>query len=231
MKKIHAPSLRAAFRASIPVMAGYVVLGIAFGILLQSKGYSFLWAILMGITIYGGSLQFVSVNLLASGASLISTALISLMVQARHLFYGVSMLTKYKGMGKAKPYLIFSLTDETFALVVQPLPEGVRPKQYYFFVSLLDQCYWVLGSALGGIIGAAITFNTAGIDFAMTALFVTIFTDQWLKTKAHFPALWGLGASLVSLLIFGDDFLIPAMLLIALGLSVYGSRRGWEDTV
>ncbi len=209
------------FLASLPVMAGYVVLGTGFGILLYDRGYSFGWAILMSLTIYAGSMQYVGIDLLAGGASLISTALMTLMVNARHLFYGISMVEEYRDMGKRRPYVIFGLTDETYSLVCgkPELPENVSRKDYYFFVTLFDQCYWVFGSFLGGFLGSALNFNTAGIDFAMTALFVIIFVDQWEKTRQHIPALLGLAVSFLCLLIFGtDNFLIPSMALITAGL-------------
>ena len=209
-----------AFLASLPVMAGYIVLGFGFGILLASKGYSFWWAVLMSLTIYAGSMQYVGVELLAGGASLISAAMVTLLVNARHLFYGISMINEYKDTGSAKPYLIFSLTDETFSLVCdRELPDGVNRKKYFLTVSLLNQCYWVLGSFLGGFLGNVITFNTTGIDFSMTALFVVVFIEQWDQTKEHIPALLGLVCSLICLLIFGpDQFLIPTMICIPAGL-------------
>ncbi|MDY3918938.1 MAG: AzlC family ABC transporter permease [Candidatus Limivivens sp.] len=208
------------FFATLPVMAGYLVLGIGFGILLNDKGYSFWWAIFMSVGIYAGSMQYVGVDLLAGGASLISAALMTLMVNARHLFYGISMVEKYRDIGPAKPYLIYALTDETYSLVCDPkLPEGVNRKAYLTLVSLLDQSYWVLGSFLGGLLGSALTFNSEGIDFAMTALFVVIFVEQWENTKQHIPALLGLGVSLVCLVAFGSSgFLIPAMAGITAGL-------------
>ncbi len=213
-------TIRYSFLASLPVMAGYVVLGIGFGLLMYDKGYSFWWSILMSLTIFGGSMQYVGVGLLSGGASLVATAITTLMVQARHLFYGVSMLEKYRDVGKAKPYLIFALTDETYSLVCSPnLPQGVDEKKYDLFVSLFDQIYWVVGSFLGGLIGSAITFNTTGIDFSMTALFVVVFVEQWESTRQHLPALLGLGCSVVCLLIFGaSNFLIPTMICVTLGL-------------
>lgn len=219
-------TIKQAFLASIPVMAGYLVLGIAFGILLEDKGYHFGWAILMSVLIYAGSMQFVTVNLLSGGASLISAAIMTFLVNARHIFYGISMLSKYKDMGKAKGYLIFSLTDETFALVCNGAPKDCDPKKYYVCVSFFDQCYWVIGSAVGALIGSAITFNTAGIDFAMTALFVTIFTEQLLTAKDRFPAVAGVACSVVCLLVFGaESFLIPSMVAITVVLLVYGALR------
>lgn len=221
---------KAAFVASIPVMTGYLVMGIAFGILLADKGYGWWWAAVMGLTIYGGSMQFVAVNLLSSGATLISTAIVSLLVQARHLFYGVSMLERYRGMGKVKPYLIFGMTDETYALACNGAPEGVDARLYYFLITLFDQIYWITGDAIGGLIGSAIKFDTTGMDFAMTALFIVIFTDQALSTHDHVPAIIGVVSTLICLLIFGtENFLIPSMLFITallLGLGALRKRKG-----
>lgn len=213
-------TLKYSFLASVPVMAGYIVLGTGFGILLADKGYSFWWAILMSLTIYAGSMQYVGVELLGSGATLISTALMTLMVNARHLFYGISMLEKYKNTGFMKPYLVFALTDETYSLVCEArLPEGVDRKWYYFLVSAMNQCYWVFGSFLGAFLGNSLSFNSKGIDFSMTALFVVIFVEQWEKTRNHIPALLGAGMSVLCLLVFGaDNFLIPAMIGITAGL-------------
>lgn len=211
-------TLKTAFFKSLPIMAGYIVLGTGFGILLTSKGYARWWALLMSLTIYAGSMQYVAIDLLTAGASLISTALMTLMVNARHLFYGVSMLSRYRDTGKAKPYLIFALTDETYSLVCSDelIPSGVDKKRYFLFVSLLNQFYWVFGSVIGGLLGSFLTFNTNGIDFAMTALFVVIFTEQWEKNKNHIPALIGVISSVLCLILFGAQrFLIPAMLLIS----------------
>lgn len=214
--------IKTAFIKSLPVMAGYVVLAIGFGILMKEAGYGLFWSFLMSFTIYAGSMQFVAVSLLSSGASLISAALTTLMVNARHLFYGVSMIDKYKNAGKKKPYLIFALTDETYSLLCgEDYPEGEDRHWYSFFVSLFNQCYWVIGSILGSILGSLITFNTAGIDFSMTALFVTVFTEQWLTAKNHMPAITGLLCTIVCLLIFGpDSFLIPTMISIIIVLSL-----------
>lgn len=214
--------MKKAFVDTIPVMTGYIVLGIGFGIVLETKGFGVGWAFAMSFFIYAGSLQFVAIDLLTGGAGLLTTALTSLMVNARHLFYGISMIDRYKGAGAKKPYMIFALTDETYSLVCQdPLEEDMRGKhRYYFLVSLFDQCYWVAGSLIGSVLGAVIPFNTEGIDFALTALFVTVFTEQWLSTKNHGPALVGVGASVICLLIFGaGNFLIPAMVLITAALT------------
>ena len=224
-------SAKQAFLASLPVMAGYVVLGTGFGILLSSKGYGPLWSLSMSLFIYAGSMQYLAVDLLAGGAGLITAALTALLVNARHLFYGISMIGKYRDTGKYKPYLIFALTDETYSLNCGALPEGVtEPAFYYFLVSLFNQCYWVLGSMLGSVLGYVIPFNTEGIDFALTALFVTVFVEQWLATRDHIPALIGVVASVVCLMLFGaDGFLIPAMGLITLALALYGKKGGGKN--
>ena len=219
---------KTAFLTSLPVMAGYVVLGTGFGILLSSKGYGPLWSLAMSLLIYAGSMQYLAVDLLTGGATLIATALTTLMVNARHLFYGISMIGKYRDTGAFKPYLIFALTDETYSLNCGTLPEGItEPSAYYFLVSLFNHCYWVAGSLLGGVLGYVIPFNTEGIDFALTALFVTVFVEQWLSTGDHIPALIGLLSSVVCLILFGaDGFLIPAMVLITCLLTLYGKKGG-----
>ena len=229
-KRHNRQQLKTIIISTIPVMTGYIVLGTAFGILLADKGYSVWWALLMSTTIFAGSMQFVSVDLLSGGATLVSAAIMTLLVNARHLVYGISMLNKYRSIGKAKPYLIFSLTDETYALLCGGIPEGVDEKRYYLLVSALDQFYWIAGSVLGALIGGALTMDTTGIDFAMTALFVVIFVEQWLTEKDHYPALLGLGISLFCLVIWGAErFLIPAMVLIVLVLSVRELIRNMRE--
>ena len=223
-------TFRKAFVATLPVMAGYMVLGIAFGILLREKGFGLPWAFAMSFFIFAGSLQFVAVNLLATGAALISTALMTLLVNARHLLYGISMLDRYRGIGKAKPYLIFALTDETYALVCNGAPEGTDEKAYYLLVTAMDHCWWVTGSVLGSLIGSVLTINTKGIDFAMTAFFVTIFTEQLITIPDRIPAAIGVGASVLCLVIFGPSgFLIPAMVLISALLFAYSLKAGKGD--
>ena len=213
-------TIKFSFLRSLPVMAGYLVLGSGFGILMADKGYSFWWPALMSFVVYAGSLQFVAVNLLASMASPVSTALMSIMVNARHLFYGISMLDKYKAMEKGRIYSIFALTDETYSLVCSvQIPEGVNEHGYYFLISLMNQCYWVAGSLIGGLLGNLMSFNTDGIDFAMTALFVVMFVEQWENGKNHLPAISGVVITVCCLLVFGTDyFLIPSMILIATAL-------------
>lgn len=214
--------IKEALLKTIPVMAGYLALGFGFGILLQKSGYGILWALAMSLFIYAGSMQYVAVGLMTGGASLLSVAFTTLMVNTRHLFYGISMVDRYKGAGKRKPYLMFALTDETYSLVCNgEYPEGVNPYRYYFLVSLFNQIYWVLGSALGSFAGSALPFNTTGIEFAMTALFVTVFVEQWMTAENHFAAVTGVLASIVCLLVFGPNrFLIPAMAVITVILSL-----------
>lgn len=211
-----------AFRQSLPVMAGYLVLGMGFGVLLETKGYGVFWALAMSLFIYAGSMQYVAIDLLTGGASLISAAIMTLMVNARHLFYGISMIERYRDTGAAKPYLIFSLTDETYSLVCSGnVPRGVDQKKYYLLVSFFNQCYWVAGSVAGSLVGSLLTFNTEGIEFAMTALFLVVFTEQWKSTKNHISAVTGVAASVVCLVIFGPDrFVIPAMAAITVLLTL-----------
>lgn len=221
-------TLPAAFSSTLPVMAGYLILGFGFGIIMKANGFSTLLATAMSVFIYAGSMQYVAIGLMTGGASLVTTALTTLTVNIRHLFYGVSMLEKYRNAGRAKPYLIFALTDETYSLVCGELP-NIPPEErtkYQLLVSLLNHLYWIAGSVAGALTGSLIQFNSQGIDFALTALFLTVFTDQWLNTKKHAPALIGLGASVLSLLVFGSErFLIPAMLIIALALCLYKEDR------
>ena len=229
MKTVSRDTVKKAFTATIPVMTGYVVLAIGFGILLKTKGYGVGWAIAMSVFIYAGSMQYLAIDLLSGGAALITTAITTLMVNARHLFYGISMVERYKDTGKKKPYLIFALTDETYSLVCsEESVKGVKePKEYYLLVSLFNQAYWVIGSIIGSLLGNIIPFNVEGIDFALTALFVTIFVEQWLTMKNHKPALIGVIASVACLLIFGpDSFLIPAMIIIVTLLIALRSLKG-----
>jgi 4-azaleucine resistance transporter AzlC len=216
-------ALKAAFPHTIPVMTGYLFLGAAFGILLNSKGYHFGWAILMSFFIYAGSMQFIAVNLLTVAFNPINAFLITLIVNARHLFYGVSMLKNFKGIGSLKPYLIAGLTDETYSILcsTEP-PDGIDKTWFMFFITLLNQMYWVIASAAGGLIGSLFTFDTMGIDFVMTALFVVIFINQWKSEKKHIPAITGVAVSVICLLIFGpENFIIPSMALIVLALTVF----------
>ncbi len=209
-------ALKAAFPHTIPVLTGFLFLGFAFGILMNSKGYSVGWSVLMSLAIYAGSMQFVAVSLLGSAFNPLNAFIMTLIINARHLFYGVAMIQKFGLVGKIKPYLIFGLVDETFSILcsTEPPPE-VDQGWFMFFVTLLHHIYWVTGSALGGILGTVVSFNTKGIDFVMTALFVVIFINQWKTQEEHSPALIGIAASILSLLCFGPaNFIIPAMILI-----------------
>lgn len=219
------PALAAAFPHTVPVMAGYVFMGLAFGILLQGAGYGAGWAALMSLVIFAGSMQFVAVNLLVLPFSPLNALLITLMVNARHLFYGFSMLEKFKDMGRVKPYLIFGLTDETFSLLwsVAPPPK-VNPRLFRFFVTLLDQLYWVTGGVLGALVGGGLPFDTRGIEFAMTALFVSICTEQLRDRSKRPPALIGLAGSALCLALLGSQrFMLPTMLLLIL---IFTALRG-----
>ncbi len=218
--------LKTVLLKTLPVMAGYIVLGTGFGILLKLNGYGLLWAIAMSVFIFAGSMQYVGISLIAGGASLISIALTTLMVNARHLFYGISMIGRYKGAGLKKLYLMHALTDETYSLVCTgDVPEGADPHLYYFLVSLFDQCYWVAGSAIGSLIGSVLPFDAAGIEFSMTALFVTVFVEQWLTTGEHRPALIGIVGTVLCLVVFGRErFLIPAMIVITILLTAMGRQ-------
>lgn len=218
--------IKRAFIDSLPVLSGYMVIGIGFGIVLEKEGYGFIWALLMSSLIYAGSMQYAGVELIASAASLPAVAITTLLVNARHLFYGISMIDKYKGAGSKKPYMIFALTDETYSLVCDLKYENEKDRHLYcFVVSLFNQCYWVAGSLLGSLIGLAIPFDTRGVEFSMTALFVTVFVEQWINAKNHVPAIVGLIASVLCLIIFGrDGFLIPSMVVMLLLLTIMKGR-------
>ncbi len=233
MKKELKSVVRQAFYRSLPVMAGYMILGAGFGILLRDAGYGVLWAFLMSAFIYAGAMQFVGIGLITGGASVLTTLLTTFMVNARHLFYSISMIGRYRDAGKFKPYMIFALTDETYTLLVED-KQGEDPENgnlYRFLVSLFDQSYWVLGSVLGSLLGTVLPFSTEGIEFSMTALFIASFTEQWVSGKDRLPAITGLFCSALCLLVFGPDgFLIPDMILITAVLTLLRGRlsRGEE---
>lgn len=232
-------SLAAAFPVTVPVLMGYLAIGMAFGFMLQAIGYNFIWAFFMSLTVYAGSGQYLGVSLLSSAAALSTVAVMTLLINFRHLVYGLSMLEKFRGMGLRKFYMIFSLTDETYALLssVQP-PVGVDPRNFYFSIALLDQSYWILGSVIGAVAGALLPIDTTGIDFAMTALFVVIAVDQWSAYKRHLPALLGAGVTLLSLFLVGaENMLLPALgvivlvlLLLRQRLDERGTAAGEEET-
>lgn len=232
-------AFRAALPCTLPVLMGYVFLGIAFGVLLAGKGFSPLWALLMSVFIYAGSMQFVAIGIIGAPFAPLSAFFMTIMVNARHLFYGLSMLEPFRDMGKLKPYMIFSLTDETYSLLCGiKAPEGVDQKWFLFFISLLDQLYWITGSCIGAVAGNLIPFDSTGIDFAMTALFLVIFVEQWETATAqckkqsvitparylaaHLPALLGIVITLACLLLFGaDNFLLFAMAGILAALLLF----------
>ncbi|MBT9685882.1 AzlC family ABC transporter permease [Pseudoflavonifractor sp. MCC625] len=225
-------SLAAAFPVTVPVLMGYLAIGMAFGFMLQAIGYNFIWAFFMSLTIYAGSGQYLGVSLLSSAAALSTVAVMTLLINFRHLVYGLSMLEKFRGMGLRKFYMIFSLTDETYALLssVQP-PVGVDPRNFYFSIALLDQSYWILGSVIGAVAGALLPIDTTGIDFAMTALFVVIAVDQWSAYKRHLPALLGAGVTLLSLFLVGaENMLLPALGVIVLVLLLLRQRLDERGT-
>ena len=213
-------AFRAALPYSLPICIGFLFIAMSYGFLMRSRGFSVFYPMAMSAFIFAGSMEFVAVELLLSAYAPLHAFLLTLMVNARHLFYGISMLEKYKGMGWKKPYLIYAMCDETFSVnYTAEIPEGADRGWFYFFVSLLDEFYWFLGATLGGILGGLLRFNTEGLDFVMTAMFVVIFMDQWLKEKHHFSAWIGLIARVACLLIFGaDNFLIPTMNCILIAL-------------
>lgn len=213
-------AFRKAFPYTIPVLTGYLFIGIAFGVMFAEKGYSFLWAMLMSLMVYAGSGQYLAVNFFVPGVSFLNVIAMTLMVNIRHIFYGISLLERFHQMGKKRWYMIFGLTDETYSLLcTTKVPKGVEEEKFLFAISLMNQSYWIIGSAIGGIAGALIPFNSEGIEFAMTALFVVIFVEQWMEAKNRIPELLGVAAAFVCLQIFGvDGFVLPSMILITLVL-------------
>lgn len=224
-------ALKAAFTYTIPVLTGYLFLGAGYGILMNTKGYGIGWTLLISTFVFAGSMQFVGVTLLTSLFNPLYTLLLTLMVNARHLFYGISMLDRFKGAGHLKPYLILGLTDETFSILsTTETPEGINKHWLQFFVTLLNHSYWVVGSAIGSLIGYIVNFNTKGLDFVLTALFVVIFINQWRESKHHTPAVVGVFATILCLLLFGQsNFMIPAMIVILAILTIF--RRQIEKGV
>lgn len=222
-------ALASAFPHTLPILAGFCFLGMTYGIYMNVSGFSFWYPMLMSLTIFAGSAEFVAVNLLLGAFDPLQALAVTLMLNARHLFYGLSMLDRYRGTGWKKPYLIFGLCDETFSVnYTAQIPPDVDKGWFMFFVTLLDHLYWVAGATLGGVFGSLLTFNTEGLSFVMTAMFVVIFLDQWRKDRRHTPALLGLGISVVCLLAFGaEGFLVPAMLAILAALTAL--RRPLEQ--
>lgn len=213
---------KAAFKESIPVMMGYIFLGFAFGVLLVSNQYPIYYGFIMSVCIYAGSMQFVAISLLNAGESIVNVIIMTCMINARHIFYGLSMLEKFTKCEEFKPYMIFSLTDETYSLLVKDTcPKDCNQKHYMFLLSLFNQIYWISGTLLGGILGSTISFNAAGLDFSMTALFVVIVVEQYRHNKIHMPTYIGFIVSVLCLYVFGaDHFIIPSMIGILLCLLV-----------
>lgn len=224
-------ALKAAFPCTIPIMTGFIFLGAAYGIYMNASGFSFVYPLFMSMLIYGGSLEFVAVEMLLSPFAPLQVFIMALLIQARHLFYGISMLDKFRGTGWKKFYLIYGMCDETFSVnYTADIPEDVDRGWFMFFVTLLNQFYWVASATTGGIIGSLLKINTDGISFVMTAMFVVIFMDQWLKEDQHLSSLIGLGVSLICLLIFGvDSFMIPTMITIVVLLTVLRHRLEKEE--
>lgn len=212
-------AFRAAFPSTIPILAGFLFLGMAYGIYMNALGFEPIYAMIMSLIIFAGSMEFVAANLLLVAFNPLNALFLTLMLNARHLFYGISMLDKFKGTGKKKYYLIFGMCDESFAINSSAkIPAHVDKGWYMFFVTLLNHSYWVVGATVGSLFGSVIKFNTEGLEFVMTALFVVIFLEQWMKEDKHHSSLIGLGVSTLCLIIFGgENFIIPAMLLM-LGL-------------
>ena len=225
MRRITRTDVMAAFQTSLPIMVTFVVLGIGYGLLMQKNGFGPIWSLASGIIIFSGTVQFVSVTMLGGG-SVIMAAVTALMVAARHIFFSISMIGRYRSEGKRKWYLFYALCDETYAMLSRDdEPEGVNISAYRLLVTLFDQSAWVLGSFLGGWAGTMLNFDSTGIDFAMTALFTTVFLEQWISAKSHIPAVLGVAATLICRIVFGRDlFLIPAMVIIIAALTVMRGR-------
>ena len=215
-------AFKTALPYTLPICAGFSFLGLAYGIYMNSMGFSFVYPMVMSLTIFAGSMEFVAASLMLTSFDPLNAFVLALMVNARHLFYGVSMIDKFRGTGKKKFYLIYGMCDESFSIncTAEP-PEGVDRGWFMFFVTLLNHVYWFLGATVGGLLGGLISFSTEGIEFVLVALFVVIFLDQWLKSKRHTPALIGLAASVACLIVFGaTQFILPAMALILIVLTL-----------
>lgn len=220
-------AFRAAFPLTLPICVGFLFLGMSYGFLMKSSGFATIWTAAMSLFIFAGSMEFIAMNLLIASFNPIYSFLLTLMVNARHLFYGISMLERYRGMGWKKPYLVFGLCDETFSInCTAKVPDGVDRGTFYLIVTMLNQCYWVTGAITGSLLGNILTFNTEGLDFVMTALFTVMLVNQWEEKKDHRPAIAGIAASLLCLLVFGSDiFLIPAMAAIVLIFALMAKRE------
>lgn len=219
-------ALKAAFPFTLPILTGFIFLGFAYGIYMNVNGFSFIYPMLTSLLVYGGSLEFVIVEMLPSPFAPLQTFIIALLLQARHIFYGISMLERYKGLGWKKFYLIFAMCDETFSVNYSAkIPEDIDKGWFMFFVTLLDQFYWCASATLGGLVGSILPFDTTGISFVMTAMFVVIFIEQWLKEDNHISSLIGILDALSCLLIFGpNSFMLPTMIVIILSLILFRKK-------
>ncbi len=226
-------AFKKAFPYTIPVLTGYLFIGTAFGVMYAEKGYSFLWAILMSIMVYAGSGQYLAVNFFTPGISFVQVIFLTFMVNVRHIFYGISLLERFNKIGKSRWYMIFALTDETYSLLcTTKTPKGVDEAKFLFAISVLDHSYWVIGSAIGAIAGTLLPINSEGIEFAMTALFVVIFIEQWMKKKNRIPEIIGVVTAIGGLLLFGaDNFVLPTMLAIVALLFVGRKKLDKEGAV
>lgn len=224
--KIKIDALKAAFPHTLPVLAGFLFLGVAYGILMKSIGYGAGWTFLVSFLVFAGSMQYVAITLLTSAFNPLYALFITLMVNARHIFYGLSMLEKLKKAGRLKPYLIFAMCDETFSILCSAKPEkDVDHNWFMFFIAFLNRWYWIIGSVIGALLGEYIKFSTRGLDFALTALFVVIFINQWREQKNHYPAIIGVISTIICLGIFGrSNFVIPSMVLILTIFALSGEK-------
>lgn len=227
----HLKAIKAAFPQTIPIFAGFSFIGIAYGIYMHSLGFPPIYAMLMSLLIFAGSMEFVAGSLLLVPFNPLSVFVLTLMLNSRHLFYGISMLDRFKGTGKYKPYLIFGMCDETFVINnMANVPKNVDKTLFMFYVTLLNQFYWFFGTTIGSLFGVFIKFDTKGLDFVMVALFVVIFLESWLKEKNHVSSLIGLAIPIICLVIFGpNQFILPSMILIVLALTIlrgYFARKG-----
>ncbi len=227
-------AFKAAFPYTVPILAGFLFMGFSYGLYMHASGFSFIYPMLMSLLIYGGSLEFVAVEMLLSPYAPLQTIVMTLLIQARHLFYGLSMLEKFKGTGAKKFYLIYGMCDETFSINCSTNPpKGVDKGWFMFFVTLLNQIYWVGGATLGALAGSLVSFSLNGISFVMTAMFVVIFLDEWMKNKKHGSEIIGLFSSILCLAIFGaDSFMLPTMALIMLLLCLFKpkfTKEGIEE--
>lgn len=227
----HLKALKTAFPQTIPIFAGFSFIGIAYGIYMHSLGFPPIYAMLMSLLIFAGSMEFVAGSLLLAPFNPVSVFVLTLMLNSRHLFYGISMLDRFKGTGKYKPYLIFGMCDETFVINnMANVPKNVDKTLFMFYVTLLNQFYWFFGTTIGSLFGVFIKFDTKGLDFVMVALFVVIFLESWLKEKNHVSSLIGLAIPIICLVIFGpNQFILPSMILIVIALTIlrgYFARKG-----